>query len=190
MSLKSFTSSPATAELISIGHLWSTPLGGVPAHSSLTSLLPVMTWGRLPGANRKAYSASASPPEGSSVPATAPSGLQLAGETMEEIRSRIFGTHIGNGLRSGRKVLRTKLLGPKIASYYPEDILKSDPFLLDHKAERSVLVVLGFRRAPSPPPARQLGRPLLALYLQLAARIHTLTYSLFINAAVQGQVED
>jgi len=57
-------------------------------------------------------------------------------ETLEEVQSRIFGTHIGNGLRSGRKVLRKKLLGEKIAAYYPEDILKSDPFMPDLQAER------------------------------------------------------
>ena len=57
-------------------------------------------------------------------------------ESIEEIRSRIFGTHIGNGLRSGRKILRRKLIGEKIAAYYPEDILKVDPFMPDLKAER------------------------------------------------------
>lgn len=57
-------------------------------------------------------------------------------ESIEEIRSRIFGTHIGNGLRSGRKILRRKLIGNKIASYYPEDITKKDPFMPDLIAER------------------------------------------------------
>ncbi len=41
----------------------------------------------------------------------------------------------GNGLRSGRKVLRQKLLGPTLVAYYPEDISKKDPFMLDMKAE-------------------------------------------------------
>lgn len=59
-------------------------------------------------------------------------------ESIEEIRSRIFGTHIGNGLRSGRKILRRKLVGEKIASYYPKDILKVDPFMPDLNAERYV----------------------------------------------------
>lgn len=57
-------------------------------------------------------------------------------ETIEEVRSRIFGTHIGNGLRSGRKILRKKLIGDTIASYYPKEISKSDPFMLNLKAER------------------------------------------------------
>ena len=58
------------------------------------------------------------------------------GETMDEIRARIFGSHIGNGLRSGRKVLRGKLLGTKIAAYYPKDIMKADPLMVSLKAER------------------------------------------------------
>lgn len=60
-------------------------------------------------------------------------------ESLEEIRSRIFGMHIGNNLRSGRKLLRGKLLGPQFASWYPQfDLVKSDPFMLDFKAERYV----------------------------------------------------
>ena len=47
-------------------------------------------------------------------------------ETIEQIRARIFGNHIGNGLRSGRKVLRRKLIGDKVASYYPEPISRLD----------------------------------------------------------------
>ena len=56
-------------------------------------------------------------------------------ETLEETRARIFGNLIGNGQRSGAKLLRKKLVGEKIASYYPEDIAKRDPFLIDTKAE-------------------------------------------------------
>lgn len=69
------------------------------------------------------------------------------GETLEEIRARVFGTHIGNGERSGRKVLRRRLLGPIIASYYPEDIMKGDPLMLSLKAEKCVVVVVVGRSA-------------------------------------------
>ena len=57
-------------------------------------------------------------------------------ESLDEIRARIFGNHIGNGLRSGRKVLRKKLIGDKIASYYPEPIQKFDPMFVDQDIER------------------------------------------------------
>lgn len=49
-------------------------------------------------------------------------------------------TAAGNGLRSGRKVLRQKLLGETMVGYYPEDISKKDPFMLDIKAEKCVRV--------------------------------------------------
>lgn len=41
----------------------------------------------------------------------------------------------GNGLRSGRKVLRRPLLGAKLAAWYPPDPIKRDPLMLDLKAE-------------------------------------------------------
>ena len=57
-------------------------------------------------------------------------------ESLDEIRSRIFGSHIGNGLRSGRKILRKKLVGDKIANYYLEPISKLDPMFVDLGLER------------------------------------------------------
>lgn len=42
--------------------------------------------------------------------------------------ARIFGTHIGNGLQSGRKELRRNLAGPKLTSWYVRPIGKDiDP---------------------------------------------------------------
>jgi small subunit ribosomal protein S33 len=60
-------------------------------------------------------------------------------ESIEEIRSRIFGNHIGNGLRSGRKILRRKLIGEKVATYYPEPVSKLDPMFVDTNIERYIL---------------------------------------------------
>lgn len=57
-------------------------------------------------------------------------------ETIEEVRARIFGHHIGDGLRSGRKILAKPLIGDQVASYYPEDWFAGDPLLLDVEAER------------------------------------------------------
>ena len=39
---------------------------------------------------------------------------------LDQARWRIFGTHVGNGLRSGRKVLRKNLIGDKVVSWYPQ----------------------------------------------------------------------
>jgi len=84
----------------------------------------------------RSYRATQLPMESAISTSGASAAEQSRQETLEEVQSRIFGTHIGNGLRSGRKVLRKKLLGEKIAAYYPEDILKSDPFMPDLQAER------------------------------------------------------
>lgn len=46
-----------------------------------------------------------------------------------ETAARIFGNWIGNGLRSGRKVLRKNFIGEEVASYYMEPI--KDPLLDD-----------------------------------------------------------
>ena len=56
-------------------------------------------------------------------------------ETVEQIRSRVFGTRIGNGLRSGAKLLRRKLVGHKVANYYLKPIAKNDPMFVDMRAE-------------------------------------------------------
>lgn len=60
-----------------------------------------------------------------------------------ETASRIFGTWIGDGLRSGRKVLRQKMIGEEIASYYMEAI--KDPLLDDPSEARRVLMHLPAR---------------------------------------------
>jgi hypothetical protein len=57
------------------------------------------------------------------------------GQTLQQIRARVFGEHIGNGLPSGRKLLRKKLMGEQIAGYYGSpDLGRSDPFLEDERA--------------------------------------------------------
>ena len=60
-------------------------------------------------------------------------------ETIEQIRARVFGNHIGNGLRSGRKVLRRKLIGDKVASYYPEPISRLDQMWEDPSEQECAL---------------------------------------------------
>ena len=51
-------------------------------------------------------------------------------QKVAQAASRIFGTHIGNGLQSGRKELRKNLAGPKIMSWYQRPIGKDIDCLL------------------------------------------------------------
>jgi Mitochondrial ribosomal subunit S27 len=58
------------------------------------------------------------------------------GESIEVIRARVFDTHIGNNLRSGRKILRKKPIGDVLMNWYYPNPLKDDPLLIDTDAER------------------------------------------------------
>lgn len=53
------------------------------------------------------------------------------GGGLSEARSRIFG-HVLNptGQKSAHKILRKKLIGEKVAQWYPHDIKKDDPLVL------------------------------------------------------------
>lgn len=61
---------------------------------------------------------------------------EVSEEEIANIRQRVFGTHIGNGLPSGRKILRKKLVGEKIAAYYDHARPIKDPLIVDLKAEQ------------------------------------------------------
>ena len=52
-------------------------------------------------------------------------------EGVTEARARIFG-HVINptGQRSAHKILRKKLIGEKVAQWYPHDIKKDDPLVM------------------------------------------------------------
>ena len=65
------------------------------------------------------------------------SAIEITQEELAQMRSRIFGTHIGNGLPSGRKLLQKKLIGEKIASYYEHGEPLKDPLIVNLDAERS-----------------------------------------------------
>lgn len=94
-------------------------------------LLQLVTRTPLPGAAQGAAFAR--------LHSTAASADQqlFGGQTLLEIRHRIFGDHIGNNLPSGRKVLRKKLVGDRVASYYGPDkkLEREDPFFVDLTAE-------------------------------------------------------
>lgn len=59
-----------------------------------------------------------------------------SGESIEVIRARVFETHIGNNLRSGRKVLRKKPIGDVLMNWYYPNLEKEDPLLIDTDLER------------------------------------------------------
>jgi small subunit ribosomal protein S33 len=77
---------------------------------------------------------------------------------LEQIRARIFGTHIGNGLRSGRKVLRRPLKGEQLKAWYPPDPVKHDPLMLSIKAENAKLKLDRLRRRGKAPPKKGAGK--------------------------------
>lgn len=58
------------------------------------------------------------------------------GESIEVIRARVFENHIGNNLRSGRKVLRKKPIGDVLMNWYYPVPEKEDPLFIDLDAER------------------------------------------------------
>ena len=61
--------------------------------------------------------------------APAAAAADAATESLDEVRARIFGTHIGDGRSTGRKLLRGALAGPAVATWYPPEIV--DPLFLD-----------------------------------------------------------
>eukprot|EP00887_Chlorella_sp_A99_P004453 scaffold30.g4453.t1 len=79
-------------------------------------------------------------------------------ESLEQIRARIFGNHIGNGLRSGRKVLRGALKGPRLMEWYPEDPCKLDLLMPDVDADRAKLKLDRLRRRGKAPPKKGQGK--------------------------------
>eukprot|EP00208_Stichococcus_sp_RCC1054_P004975 CAMPEP_0206148328 /NCGR_PEP_ID=MMETSP1473-20131121/36293_1 /ASSEMBLY_ACC=CAM_ASM_001109 /TAXON_ID=1461547 /ORGANISM="Stichococcus sp, Strain RCC1054" /LENGTH=153 /DNA_ID=CAMNT_0053545623 /DNA_START=144 /DNA_END=605 /DNA_ORIENTATION=+ len=84
------------------------------------------------------------------------------GQTLLQIRSRVFGDHIGNGLQSGRKLLRRKLNGAKIASYYgnvgKKSLEQSDPFMEDLDAQRKKAKLERLARRGKAPPKKGQGK--------------------------------
>jgi small subunit ribosomal protein S33 len=96
---------------------------------------------------------------GAAARAAAPAAEPLAPlDSIEEARARIFGSHIGNGERSGRKLLQKRLLGAKLAAYYPEPIAVSDPLMLSLEAERAKLKLDRARRRGKAPPKKGSGK--------------------------------
>ncbi|GAB2282669.1 hypothetical protein Dimus_017206 [Dionaea muscipula] len=72
---------------------------------------------------------------------------------VDEARARIFG-HVLNptGKRSPHKLLRKKLIGDKLAQWYPYDIKQDDPLVMARlEQERLAKLEMLKRRGKGPP---------------------------------------
>ncbi|GMI66154.1 hypothetical protein like AT5G44710 [Hibiscus trionum] len=76
-----------------------------------------------------------------------------------EARARIFG-HILNptGQRSPHKVLRKKLIGDKVAEWYPYDIKNDDPLVMAREEEERLLKLEMLKRRGKGAPKKGQGR--------------------------------
>ncbi|XP_022766180.1 uncharacterized protein LOC111311063 [Durio zibethinus] len=81
----------------------------------------------------------------------------VAGVT--EARARIFG-HILNptGQRSPHKILRKKLIGDKVAEWYPYDIKNDDPLVMARQEEERLSKLEMLKRRGKGPPKKGQGR--------------------------------
>lgn len=86
------------------------------------------------------------------------SAIDYTEEQIAEIRQRVFGTHIGNGLPSGRKLLRKKLIGEKVAAYYNHAEPMKDPLIANLDAERRGTQLAALKRRGKGPPKKGQGK--------------------------------
>ncbi|KAM0948699.1 putative ribosomal protein S27/S33 [Dioscorea sansibarensis] len=78
---------------------------------------------------------------------------------LTEARARIFG-HILNptGKRSAHKVLRKKMIGEKVAQWYPYDIKNDDPLVLAREEKERLAKLEMLKRRGKGPPKKGQGR--------------------------------
>ncbi|GLT63505.1 hypothetical protein SLA2020_360670 [Shorea laevis] len=76
-----------------------------------------------------------------------------------EARARIFG-HILNptGQRTSHKVLRKKLIGNKIAEWYPYEIQKEDPLVMAQQEQARLSKLEMLKRRGKGPPKKGQGK--------------------------------
>ncbi|PIN18186.1 Mitochondrial ribosomal protein S27 [Handroanthus impetiginosus] len=80
-------------------------------------------------------------------------------EGVTEARARIFG-HVLNptGQRSAHKILRKKLIGDKVAAWYPYDINKDDPLVMARKEQERLNKLEMLKRRGKGPPKKGQGK--------------------------------
>lgn len=72
--------------------------------------------------------------------------------------AEIFGHHVGNGLPSGRKVLRKAMIGDKLVEYYPRSLVKMDPLMVDPDDTRRKVKLERLRRRGKGAPKKGEGK--------------------------------
>ncbi|KAL5978775.1 hypothetical protein ACLOJK_029892 [Asimina triloba] len=84
---------------------------------------------------------------------------QAAIRGVTEARAKIFG-HVLNptGQRSAHKVLRKKLIGEKVAGWYPHDIKKDDPLVMAREEQERLGKLEMLKRRGKGPPKKGQGR--------------------------------
>ncbi|GAB2213944.1 hypothetical protein Droror1_Dr00018271 [Drosera rotundifolia] len=78
---------------------------------------------------------------------------------VDEARARIFG-HVLNatGARSSHKLLRKKLIGDKIAQWYPYDIKQDDPLVMARLEQERLSKLEMLKRRGKGPPKKGQGK--------------------------------
>ncbi|GAB4829473.1 hypothetical protein Ancab_019146 [Ancistrocladus abbreviatus] len=76
-----------------------------------------------------------------------------------DARARIFG-HVLNptGQRSPHKVLRKKLIGEKVAQWYPHDIKRDDPLVMARLEQERLSKLEMLKRRGKGPPKKGQGK--------------------------------
>ncbi|XP_052195132.1 uncharacterized protein LOC127803134 [Diospyros lotus] len=76
-----------------------------------------------------------------------------------EARARIFG-HVLNptGQRSPHKILRKKLIGEKVAQWYPYDINEDDPLVMARQEQERLSKLEMLKRRGKGPPKKGQGK--------------------------------
>nr|GMD74664.1 28S ribosomal protein S33, mitochondrial-like [Ipomoea batatas] len=83
----------------------------------------------------------------------------VAIEGVANARARIFG-HVLNptGERSAHKILRKKLIGDKVAQWYPHDIRKDDPLVMAREEQERLSKLEMLKRRGKGPPKKGQGK--------------------------------
>ena len=103
---------------------------------------------RAPGGRAGSGAASGSAPAAAPPPPPPPPppGAMPSPGEVERAAARIFGTHLGDGRRSGRKILRRALVGERLEAWYPTHLGVRDGLFQDPKIERRRMKVERLRR--------------------------------------------
>ncbi|XAR70362.1 hypothetical protein NMG60_11027193 [Bertholletia excelsa] len=84
---------------------------------------------------------------------------EAATKGVTEARAKIFG-HVLNptGKRSPHKILRKKLIGQKVAEWYPYDIKKDDPLVMAQQQQERLSRLEMLKRRDKGPPKKGQGK--------------------------------